>query len=146
MTTEQTLQPSARVSWRSVAVLATLLAVPGLGYVATVLLPYYASDLDELTLTQLAGGGVEAAWPTPENDIHRWLHVVAFFSLLLAPLGALLALGGCLLQLLAAFPRDGQRLSAGVATALGVVALACLAGLPHFLSPLGRALTSWQLD
>ncbi len=37
-------------------------------------------------------------------------------------------------------------MSPGVAAALGVVALTSLGILFYFLTPLGRALTTWQLD
>ncbi len=72
-----------------------------------------------------------------------WLSLLGFYSLLLTPLGALVALGGCALQLLAAFPRAERRVSPGVAAGLGVVAVVCVVTLAFFLSPLGRALTSW---
>ena len=125
-------------------VLAALVLLPGLAYVATVLGPYYASDLDTLSLTDLAAGA------QPPSDLGAdgagWLSLLGFYSLLLAPLGALLALGGCALQLLAAFPRSERRVSPGVAAGLGAVAVACVVVLAWFLSPLGQALTSWQMD
>jgi hypothetical protein len=142
---EQTDRPSTRVSWHSVAVLAALVLLPGLAYVAAVLLPYLASDLDTLSLPDLARGAPDAGL-RPEDGIPEWLLLPGFAALLLAPLGALLALGGCVVQLLAAFPRHEDRVSPGVAAGLGLVAVVCLSVLSYFLSPLGQALTSWQLD
>jgi hypothetical protein len=143
---EQTDRPSTRVSWGSVAALAALVLLPGLAYVAAVLLPYLASDLDTLSLPDLADGARDAAGLGPEDDVPRWRHLLGFAALLLAPLGALLALGGCVVQLLAGFPRHEDRVSPGVAAGLGLVAVVCLGVLSYFLSPLGRALTTWQLD
>ncbi|WP_222267611.1 hypothetical protein [Modestobacter marinus] len=79
--------------------------------------------------------------------ISRWLRsdagqLTGLAPLVLAALGAVLALGGSVLQLLAAFPRDRHRLPAGVAASLGLVALGSVATVLHFLSPLGRALTT----
>ena len=122
------------------AVLSALVVVPALAYVATVLVPYYASGLDELSLAELSDGSPEPSGPG------RFLGVLGFFSLLLTPLGALLSLGGCVLLLLAAFPRVEHRLSSGVAAGLFLVAAGGLAVLVFFLSPLGRALTTWQMD
>ena len=132
---EQPVRPS-RISWRSVAVLAALGVLPGAAYVAAVLLPYYAGDLDTLPLADLASGAHD-----PEQ-----FRLLAYISVFLTPLGALLALGGCVVQLLAAFPRQEQRVSPGVAAGLGVVGVASLAAILFFLSPLGSALTTWQLD
>ena len=143
---EQTEWPATEVSPRSVAVLAALVLAPGLAYVAAVLLPYYASDLDTLALPDLAAGAEGPGGLGPENDVPRWRGLLGFAALLLTPLGALLALGGSVVQLLAALPRGQGRVSPGVAAGLGVVALVCLGVLGYFLSPLGRALTTWQLD
>ncbi len=95
------------------AVLAALVLLPGLAYVASVLLPYLASDLDTLSLPDLASGAPDAGL-RPEDGIPEWLLLPGFAALLLAPLGALLALGGCVVQLLAAFPRHQHRVSPGV--------------------------------
>ncbi len=95
---EQATRSPARVSGRSVAGLAGL--VLGLAYTATVLLPYYASDLDELSLARLAGGAHDPTGRGWGSGIPPWLHLPGFVVLLLAPLGALLALGGSVVQLL----------------------------------------------
>ena len=124
--------------------LAALVVVPGLAYVAGVLVPYYASDLDTLSLADLAAGAQPASDPGPVSA--GWLGLLGFYSLLLTPLGALFALAGCVLQLLAAFPRSQRRVSPGVAVGLGVVAVVCIVTVTFFLSPLGRALTSWATD
>jgi len=128
-TSEQTADQSAPVTYRSVVVLAALVLLPAFSYVVGVLLPYYASARD--------GSSADGA---------GWLSLLGFYSLLLTPLGALVALGGCALQLLAAFPRTERRVSPGVAAGLGVVAVVCVVTLAFFLSPLGRALTNWTLD
>ena len=131
-----------RVSARSVAVLAAVLLVPGLAYALTVLLPFVASDLDQLPLTELAGGAPDPELPGDS----RLVTLAGLAALLLAPLGALLALGGSLLQLLAALPSDRRTIGPCAAVALGLVAVGSLALLLWFLSPVGSALTSWQLD
>ena len=138
---ERTGSDTDRVTWRSVAVLAALLPVPALAYAATVLLPYRLSGLDELPLTVLAGGADHLRWPGAD-----WLPLAGFAALLLAPLGALLALGGCALQLLALSPTDRRTIAPSVAAALFVVTLGCVGTLLYFVSPLGAALTTWQLD
>jgi hypothetical protein len=143
-TAEQTADRSAPVTYRSVVVLAALVLLPGLAYVSAILLPYYASDLDTLSLTDLAAG---LRPPTDlGSDGAGWLSLLGVLAIFLTPLGALLALGGSALQLLAAFPRSPRRVSPGVATGLGVVALGCVVTLTFLLSPLGAALTSWHVD
>ena len=143
-TAERTGQPSAPVTYRSVVVLAALVLLPGFAYLAAVLVPYYAGDLDTLSLTDLAAGVQPPGDPGPQGA--GWLGLLGYYSMLLAPLGALLALGGSALQLLAAFPRSERRVSAGVAAGLGAIAVVCVVVLTFFLSPLGRALTTWQQD
>ncbi|WP_222193352.1 hypothetical protein [Modestobacter italicus] len=133
--------PPERVSVRSVAVLTAVLLLPGLAYALTVLVPFVLSDLDELPLADLAAGADAPGWPGG-----RVLGLAGFASLLIAPLGALLALGGAAVQLLAALPTDPRRLGRGVAVGLGLVAAGSAATLWWFLSPLGSALTSWLLD
>jgi len=137
-------RPDPTVTYRSVLVLAALVVLPGLAYLAGVLVPYYASDLDTLSLTDLAAGARPPNDPGPVGA--GWLGLLGFYSILLTPLGALIALGGCVLQLLAAFPRSERRVSPGVAAGLGVVAVVCVVTVAFFLSPLGRALTSWTMD
>ena len=137
-------QPGTRITYRSVLVLAALVLLPGLAYLAGVLVPYYASDLDTLSLTDLAAGAQPPNDPGPVGA--GWLGLLGFYSILLTPLGALVALAGCALQLLAAFPRSQRRVSPGVAVGLGVVAVVCVVTVAFFLSPLGRALTSWTMD
>jgi hypothetical protein len=121
-------RPDPRVSYRSVLVLAAVVLVPGLAYGVAVLLPYLAGDFDTPSL----GSG--------------WLGLVGMFALFLAPLGALTALVGCAVQLLALFPRSDRRVPSGVATGLVVVAMICVVEVAWFLSPVGRSLTSWYLD
>lgn len=146
MTSTDTREPVApgldRVTRRSVAVLAALLLLPALGYALTVLLPYLASDLDQLPLAELAGGAADPELPGDS----RWVTLVGLLALLLAPLGALLALGGSALQLLALLPSDRRTVSPSTAAALTVIALAGLGVVLWFFSPVGSALTSWQLD
>ena len=127
MTTLST-EPYSAVSPRWVLVLAALVLLPGLAYGAAVLLPYYAGDFD----TPALGSG--------------WLGLLGVYALFLAPLGALIALVGCGVQLLAAFPGSGRRVSTGVAAGLVAVAVICLVEVAWFLSPVGRALTAWYLD
>ena len=64
----------------------------------------------------------------------------------MAPLGALIALVGCGVQSLAAFPRSARRVSPGVAAGLVAVAVVCIVEVTWLLSPLGRALTTWYMD
>ena len=127
------------VSRRMLAVLAALVVVPGTAYVVAVLLPYLTSDLDQLPLAHLADG-------TSDLSGQPSTTLVGFAAVVLAPLGALLALGGAVFHLLAASSSDARRRSPGTAAALGLVAVAGLAVLLWFLSPLGRALTAWQTD
>ena len=110
------------VTYRSVLVLAALALVPGIAYAAGVVVPYYS------------GGDA------------GWLSLLGLYAVVLAPLGALLALAGCVVQLLAAFPRSARRVSPGVAAGLAVVALICVGIVAFLLSPVGRALTIWQTD
>jgi hypothetical protein len=111
------------VTYRSVLVLAALALGPGSAYAAGVAVPYY-----------------------PGRDDAGWLSLLGVYAVVLAPLGALFALAGCGVQLLAAFPRSARRLSPGVAAGLAVVALLCVGIVAFLLSPLGRALTIWQMD
>ena len=135
--------PTARITYRSVLVLAALVLVPGLAYVAGVLVPYFASDLHTLSLAELIAG---AQPPGPDPVGAGWLGLLGVYSLLLAPLGALIALVGSGIQLLAAFPRAERRVSPGVAAGLGAVAVVCIVEVAWLLSPLGRALTTWFMD
>ena len=125
MTTRST-KPDSAVTPRSVVVLAALVLVPGVVYVLGVLLPYLASGPDPV------GSG--------------WLGLLGMFSLFLAPLGALVALVGCAVQVRAAFPRAARPVSPGVLAGLVAVALVCVVEVAWFLSPVGRALTAWYLD
>ncbi|MBB3675790.1 hypothetical protein [Modestobacter versicolor] len=108
-----------QVTWRSVAVLATLLVVPAAAYVATVLRPYELGEPSRL---------------------------VGFAVLLVGPVGALLALGGAVLQALALFRFDRRTVAPGVVVALGVVGLGALAALLWLASPAGTAVSTWQFD
>jgi hypothetical protein len=130
-----------RISRRSVVVLAAVLLLPVLAYALTVLVPFAASDLDELPLPELAAGVHTPGWPDSQL-----LDLAGVAALPLAVLGALLALGSAAVQLLAALPTERGTLTPGVAAALVLVAAGSLATLWWFLSPLGSALTSWQLD
>ncbi len=138
------MQETTEVTYRSVAVLAALVLVPGLGYVVGVLLPYYAHDLDTLSVAELAAGKQPATGPVVIGG--GWPGILGPYSLLLAPLGALVALAGCARQLLMAFPRSERRVSASVVAGLVVVAVICIAAVAWFLSPLGRALSTWFMD
>ena len=141
-TLKRTTTAPERVTARSVAVLAALLVVPALAYAGTVLLPFLASDLDQLPLAELAGGASDPELPGDS----RATTLAGLVAVLLAPLGALLALGGSALQLLAVLPTDRRTVGPRVAGALAVVLVAGVAVLAWFLSPLGRALTTWQFD
>ena len=114
---------SPRATYRSVVGLGALLLLPALAYAGGVLLPYASR-----------GTGADDA---------GWLGLLGVYSLILAPLAALVALAGCALHLL---PRSGRRLPAGIAVGLAVVALLCVAFLAFLLSPLGRAVTTWAQD
>jgi hypothetical protein len=139
-TAHETLQ----VTYRSVLVLAALVLLPGLAYVVAVLVPYAASDLDMLSVAELAAGAEPPTGPALVGA--GWLGLVGVYSLLLAPLGALVALAGCGRQLLAAFPRSERQVSPAVAAGLVVVMAVCVGAVTWFLSPLGRALTTWYMD
>ena len=111
------------VTSRSVTALAALVLVPGLVYLFGVVLPYRANDV---------GAG--------------WLSLLGSYALILAPLGALVALVGCGVQLRAVFPRSARQVSPVMAAALVAVAAICVALLAYMLSPLGRAMTAWMQD
>ena len=132
--------PTARRRPRGEGIPAVLL-VPALAYAFTVLLPFHASDLDQLPLAELAAGASDPELPGDS----RLVTLAGFAALLLAPLGALLALGGSLVQLLAALPTDRRTISPWAAAGLSAVAAVSVAVPPWFLSPAGSALTSWQL-
>jgi hypothetical protein len=137
-------RPDPTVTYRSVLLLAAVVLLPGLAYGVAVLLPYLMSDLQTLSLAELRAG---VQPPTePEPIAAGWLGLLGLYSLLLAPLGALLALVGCAVQLLAVFPRADGRVSPGVAAGLIGVAATCIVVVAWFLSPLGRALTLWYMD
>ena len=121
-----TAPPAARITYRSVLVLAALVVLPGVAYVFGVLLPYSSR-----------GTGADGA---------GWLGLLGYYSMLLLPLGALVSLGGCTLQLLAVFPRSQRRVSPAVGAGLGTVAVACVVVLVFLLSPSGRAVTTWMQD
>jgi hypothetical protein len=139
-----TMQESMRVTYRSVLVLGGLVLLPGLAYVVAVLVPYAASDLDTLSVAELAAGAEPSTGPALISP--GWLGLLGVYSLLLAPLGALVALAGCGRQLLAVFPRSERQVSPAVVAGLVAVAAVCVAAVAWFLSPLGRALTTWYLD
>ncbi|KGH47244.1 hypothetical protein IN07_07530 [Modestobacter caceresii] len=122
-------------------VLAAALLLPVLAYTLTVLVPFATSDLDELPLPELAAGALAPGWPHSGA-----LDLAGVAALVLVLLGALLSLGGAALQLLALLPADRRTLTPWVAAALALVAVGSVATLYWFLSPLGSALTSWQLD
>ncbi len=141
-----TTRSSPLVTWRSVAMTAALVLVPGLAYAATVLLPFAASDLDTLTHAELAAGVHDPDGPGPGSGVPEGFLLPGLVALVLATLGALLGAGGAAFQLLALYPRHERAVSPRVAAGLGVVAVLALGVLAWFLSPLGRALTTWQLD
>lgn len=141
-TLERTPAGADRVTTWSVAVLAALLLVPALAYAGTVLLPFLASDLDQLPLAELAGGAADPELPGDS----RVLTLAGLAAVVLAPLGALLALGGSALQLLAVLPTDRRTVGPRVAGALAVVLVGSVVVLGWSLTPLGRALTTWQFD
>ena len=142
--TSTSAEASTRITYRSVLVLAALVLLPGLAYVAGVLLPYYASDLDTLSLADLAAGRSHRTIPVPWRG---WLSLLGFYSHLpdarsehwsRSP-GARCSCsrrsrapsGGC--------PRASRPAWASSPSV-------CVATVTFLLSPLGRALTSWQLD
>ena len=137
-------RPDPTVTYRSVLVLAAVVLVPGLAYGVAVLLPYLASDLHTLSPAELRAGVQPPTEPDPIGA--GWLGLLGLYSLPLAPLGALLALVGCAVQLLAVVPRSERRVSPGVAAGLVGVAGTCIVVVAWFLSPLGHALTVWYMD
>ena len=144
MTAAASTERDTGITYRSVLVLAALVLLPGLAYLAGVLLPYYASDLDTLTTAELAAGEEPATGPEPVAA--GWLGLLGSYSLVLAPLGALISLVGCAVQLLAGFRRSERRVTPAVGTGLVLVAGICLVAVAWFLSPRGRALTIWFTD
>ena len=122
------------------AVLAALTALACAPYLAGVLLPYYADDLDALPLAELPGGGSgPTAWP--DGPIGGLVGVAGALSLVVTPIGLVAALG-CALYGLLPWRRGTPAVTAG----LVVVALACLGALAFLGSPLGSALATWQRD
>jgi hypothetical protein len=111
-----------------------------LPYLAGVLAPYYANDLDELSLAEVASGRHDPKELWPQGVVGGWVQVAGFLSLALTPLGVLVALSGAVAALVRHRPRP--------AVALGLVAVAagCLAVLAFSATPLGGALATWRLD
>jgi hypothetical protein len=143
MTTLST-EPDSAVGIRSVLVLAALVLLPGIVYGAAILLPSLTSDLHTLSTGELTAGAQPPTGPDPVGT--GTLGLLGVYALFLAPLGALIALVGCGVQLLAAFPRAVRQVSPRVAAGLVAVAVICLVEVAWFLSPVGRALTAWYLD
>jgi hypothetical protein len=112
-------RPHTSASRRSVAAPGALVVLPWLAYAGTVLVPYYS----DARATQ-----------------------AGFFALLLAPLGAMLGLGGAVVQLVAAVQRGEFRRAPGVSAGLLMVAVLGVAVLAWFLSSPGGAVTTWQID
>ena len=141
-------QPGHRPpSWRAVVLLAAFTALVAAPYLVGVLLPFYANDLDEVPLTELAGGEHDPVALWPEGTAGAWVQQAAFASLVITPLGLMGGLVGAVAGLLAGLPGSGRRpMSVPVAGGLALVSLVCVAGLAFLLSPLGAAITSWRMD
>ncbi len=127
-------------TWRTVTLLGVLTGLAVLPYLAGVLVPYYANDLDELPLAEVASGRHDPKELWPQGVVGGWVQVGGFFSLALTPLGVLVALSGAVAALVRHRPRPG------VAVGLVTVAAGCLSVLVFFASPLGSALATWRLD
>ena len=124
----------------TVALLAVLTALVCAPYLAGVLLPCYANDLDALPPAELPGGGSgPATWP--DGALGGPLQVAGALSLVVTPIGLAAALGWALYGLL-----PWRRGTPAVTAGLVLVVLACLGALAFLGSPLGSALATWQRD
>jgi hypothetical protein len=136
-----------KVTWRLVAVLATLTVCAVAPYLAGVLIPYYVNDLDELPLSEVASGAHDPKDLWPQGTVGRWVQSGGYLSLGLTPLMLLFVLALCVGELGAWRPREGPwRMSPGVAAGLVVVAAVCIGVLIAMFSPMGAALATWRMD
>ena len=129
-----------------VATLAVLAGIAAFLYGVGVLLPYYANGLHRFPLSEVAGGAHDPKDLWPQGPANGITQIAGFLSLLLVPL--LLVTSGLasgFLLLYGLFARTERVARRAVLALLGVFAV-CLAGLVHFFSPVGLALTSWRLD
>ncbi|MGA9747894.1 MAG: hypothetical protein WBQ50_10615 [Nocardioides sp.] len=127
------------------AVALTAAALPLLGFVLFLLVPYHLSGLDEVTLAEVAGGAHDPKdlWPYPDGGplasfFQAGAALTVYFGAIVAALGAMLSLHG-----LATEWRVARRMRKAVWVA-GVVSATTLLTLG--LTPLGIALWAWQTD
>ena len=135
-------QPSERVAWRHIAVLAAALLLSAATYGAGVLMPYYADELHRLPRPEVAGGAYEAEELWPDDVL---VYLAGMFGPLLLPFVASAGTGLGALWLAVLWRRPAsQRVLKSVA--LLVILAASVAVLLFPLSELGRALTVWRSD
>lgn len=118
--------------------------LPLIGFVVFLLLPYYANDLDRLSLTEVASGlhDPKDLWPRNAAGL-GWVFdaggaLTVFFGAMLAVAGLAMSLHGLAVERHVARP---TRTLLWVAAA-GSAALMLGLGI----SPLGRALYVWWMD
>lgn len=129
-----------------VATLAVLAGIAVVLYGVGVLLPYYVNDLDRFPIADVAGGAHDPKDLWPQGPANGLTQIAGLLSLLLVPLLLVTSGVGSGFLLLYGLVAKTERVLRPAVLALSGVFLVCLAGLVHFFSPLGSAMTSWRLD
>lgn len=115
------------------------------GYAVFFVLPYYANDLDRFPLAEVAAGYHDPRELWPRNASGPAAYAFTFggmLTLMLAPLGAVFAVGWATLNVALGRPaRDPRTVAVSVlAGAIGILTLVWL------LSPFASSLFSWWMD
>jgi hypothetical protein len=141
--------PSAPMTWRPVRVIVWTEFFWVSIFVIGVLLPYYANDLDALSLSELTSGAHDPKDLWPYNaTMGGWLRLFGLFSLVLAPVSLLL--GGLWAAACAGYAvvsrRGRSHASVPLAVTLTVLAVASIWGATLLFSPTTEALIPWLMD
>lgn len=141
--------PSAPMTWRPVRAIFLTELFWVSTFAVGVLLPYYANDLDAVSLAELTSGAHDPKDLGPYNaPMGGWLRLFGLLSLALAPVsllvGGLLA-ADCAVQAVIS-RRSRSHAWVPLAVTLTVLAVASLWGATLFFSPTPDALMAWLLD
>ena len=141
--------PSAPMTWRPVRVIFWTQFFWVSAFVIGVLLPYYANDLDSVSLSELGSGAHDPKdfWPY-DAPMGGWLRLFGILSLTLAPvslvIGGLAAAGFAVHAVVSG--RGRSPASVPLVTALTVLAVVSVWGATLFISPTPDALGAWLMD
>ena len=135
--------PNARMTWRPVRAIFWTEFFWVSTFVIGVFLPYYANDLDSVSLSELGSGAHDPKdlWPR-DTALVGFVGLGGLLTMMIGPMVALGVLGWVPFQLV-----DRRRdLGARGAVVLLLAAAVSAATLAWLASPLGGALMRWWLD